>query len=195
MLPLFKVDLSQVVDKYIGETEKRLEEIFQKAQQSNLILFFDEADSIFGKRSEVKDAKDKYANIETSYILQRIEEYDGVVLLATNYKNNIDPAFMRRIRYEISFSLPNKEIREEIWRSLFIKEVPYKDIDFDFLAQQFEFTGALIKNVMLYAAFKAASEDSAITMKHILKGVMYENKKQGKTMSLDEFGIYQELVK
>lgn len=194
-LELFKVDLSQVVDKYIGETEKRLEEIFQKAQQSNLILFFDEADSIFGKRSEVKDAKDKYANIETSYILQRIEEYDGIVLLATNYKNNIDPAFMRRIRYEISFSLPNKEIREEIWRSLFIKEVPYKDIDFDFLAQQFEFTGALIKNVMLYAAFKAASEDSAITMKHILKGVMYENKKQGKTMSLDEFGIYQELVK
>ncbi|MCR5278992.1 MAG: ATP-binding protein, partial [Lachnospiraceae bacterium] len=123
-LELYKVDLSQIVDKYVGETEKRLEEVFAKAQKSNMILFFDEADAVMSKRSEVKDSKDKYANTEVSFILQRIEEYDGIVLLATNNLQNIDTAFMRRIRYVVNFNLPDKETRKGIWQGAFGKSVP-----------------------------------------------------------------------
>lgn len=123
-LPLYRIDLSQVVDKYIGETEKRLEEIFNAAEKNNTVLFFDEADAIFGKRSDVHEAKDKYANTEVSYILQRIEQYDGIVILATNYRKNIDEAFMRRIRYVVEFSLPDARLRKELWKSSFSDEIP-----------------------------------------------------------------------
>lgn len=189
-LPLYRIDISQIVDKYIGETEKRLEEVFNIAEKNNAILFFDEADSIFGKRSEVNDAKDKYANTEVSYILQRMEEYDGIVILATNYKKNIDEAFMRRIRYLVEFTLPVEEIRRQIWKSSFAPEVPLEDIDFDYLARQFEFAGGNIKNIVLNAVFKAASENKPVGMMHILESIRVENLKMGKKMIRQDFAEY-----
>ena len=193
-LPLYQINLSQVVDKYIGETEKRLEDIFDTAEKSNTILFFDEADAIFGKRSEVSDAKDKYANTEVSYILQRIEQYEGIVILATNYKKNIDEAFMRRMRYLIEFTLPGPALREEIWRSAFAAEVPLDHVDFAYLARQFELSGGAIKNIVLNAAFSAAREGSAVGMRQILDCVRGENLKMGHTMLRQDFAEYAALV-
>lgn len=189
-IPLYQINLSQVVDKYIGETEKRLEEIFNTAEKNNSILFFDEADSIFGKRSEVNDAKDKYANTEVSYILQRIEQYDGIVVLATNYKKNIDEAFMRRMRYLIEFMLPSEALRGEIWRGAFAAEVPLESVDFGYLARQFELSGGSIKNVALNAAFLAAGEGVPVNMKHILRCIRSENAKMGKPMLKQDFAEY-----
>ena len=189
-LPLYQINLSQVVDKYIGETEKRLEEIFRIAEKSNSILFFDEADSIFGKRSEVNDSKDKYANTEVSYILQRIEQFDGIVILATNYKRNIDEAFMRRMRYLIEFQLPGAQLRGQIWRSAFGKNVPMVDIDFDYLARQFDLAGGAIKNIVLNATFLAADEGSPVTMRHILVSLRDDSLKLGKTMLPQDFAEY-----
>lgn len=194
-LPLYRIDLSQVVDKYIGETEKRLEEIFDAAEKNNTVLFFDEADSIFGKRSEVNEAKDKYANTEVSYILQRIEQYDGIVILATNYRKNIDEAFMRRIRYVVEFSLPDKELRKELWMTSFSKEIPTEGLDFDYLAEQFELAGGAIKNIVLNASFLAASENRPVGMKDILCSVKNENIKIGKVMLSKDFGLYEEIMK
>lgn len=193
-LPLYRIDLSQVVDKYIGETEKRLEEIFDAAEKNNTVLFFDEADSIFGKRSEVNEAKDKYANTEVSYILQRIEQYDGIVILATNYRKNIDEAFMRRIRYVVEFSLPDKELRKELWKTSFSKEIPTEGLDFDYLAEQFELAGGAIKNIVLNASFLAASENRPVGMVDVLRSVRNENVKIGKVMLSKDFGLYEELM-
>ena len=193
-LPLYRIDLSQVVDKYIGETEKRLEEIFDAAEKNNTVLFFDEADSIFGKRSEVNEAKDKYANTEVSYILQRIEQYEGIVILATNYRKNIDEAFMRRIRYVVEFSLPDKELRKELWKTSFSKEIPTEGLDFDYLAEQFELAGGAIKNIVLNASFLAASENRSVGMVDVLRSVKNENVKIGKVMLSKDFGLYEELM-
>lgn len=189
-LPLYTIDLSQVVDKYIGETEKRLEDIFITAEKNNVILFFDEADSIFGKRSEVNDAKDKYANTEVSYILQRIERYEGIVLLASNYKKNIDEAFMRRIRYMMEFQMPDAALRKAIWKSSFGKGVPLQDIDFDFLARQFELSGGSIKNIVLNATFQAAEQGCAVGMQAVLKSLRMENHKMSKAMIRQDFAEY-----
>lgn len=193
-LELYKVDVSQIVDKYIGETEKRLEEVFQRAEKSNMILFFDEADAIIGKRVENKDAKDKYANTEVSYLLQRMEEYDGIVILATNYIQNIDSAFMRRIRFMIHFPLPDAETRKEIWKSSFSKETPVGFIDYDFLGEQFEFSGGQIKNVIWNACFFAAKENRPVEMKHVVKAVKIELTKEKKISFIDTFGSYAHLV-
>lgn len=193
-LPLYRIDISQIADKYIGETEKRLEEVFCIAEKNNAILFFDEADAIFGKRSEVNDAKDRYANTEVSYILQRMEEYDGIVILATNYKKNIDEAFMRRIRYLVEFTLPGEEIRRQIWESCFAPEVPLDNVDFDYLARQFELAGGNIKNIVLNAVFKAASEDKAVGMLHILESIRTENMKMGRKMIQQDFAEYAVLL-
>lgn len=193
-LELYKVDLSQVVDKYIGETEKRLEEVFARAEKTNMILFFDEADAVLGKRSEVKDAKDKHANTEVSYLLQRMEEYDGMVILATNNAQNIDRAFIRRIRYVINFPIPDKDIRMDIWKSAISDKVPTEGIDFDFLASQFEFSGGNIKNCVLNAVFLAAAEDSPLSMKHLLRAVYLESTKDKQVTFGDIFGKYGHLV-
>lgn len=191
-LELYKVDLSQVVDKYVGETQKRLEEIFTRAEKSNMILFFDEADAVMGKRSETTDAKDKYANTEVAYILQRIEEYDGIVILATNYLQNIDVAFMRRIRYVLFFPMPDEDTRKEIWKSSFSKKAPIdKDVDFDFLAKQFEISGGSIKNIVLNASFLAAADDEKIGMKHIIKATYRENNKDNRASFSTDYGGYQ----
>ena len=193
-LPLYRIELSQVVDKYIGETEKRLEEIFEVAEKNNTILFFDEADSIFGKRSEINDSKDRYANTEVSYILQRIEQYDGIVILASNYRKNIDEAFMRRIRYVVEFSLPDVSLRKELWETSFSKEIPTKDVDFDYLAKQFELSGGAIKNIVLNASFLAASQNKPVGMIEILRSVRNENVKNGKVMLGKDFGVYEEVM-
>ncbi len=192
-LELYKVDLSQIVDKYVGETEKRLEEVFDKAQKSNMILFFDEADAVMGKRSEVKDAQDKYANTEISFILQRIEEYDGIVILATNNLHNIDHAFMRRIRYVLNFALPEKTTREAIWREAFGEGVPLSDdIDYDYLAEKFELSGGEIKNIVLNAVFYGAADGGRVTMKHIMKAVYRELTKARRVALSGDYTEYGE---
>lgn len=193
-LELFKVDLSQIVDKYIGETEKRLEEVFKKAERSNMILFFDEADAVIGKRSETKEAKDKYANTEVAYLLQRMEEYDGIVILATNYCQNIDTAFMRRIRFVVNFPLPDEKTRKEIWMSSFAKETPVGDLDYDYLAKQFEFSGGQIKNVVWNACFFAAKEGQNVEMQHLVRAIKMDLMKDKKVSFQEALGSYAHLV-
>ncbi|NHN32429.1 ATP-binding protein [Paenibacillus sp. S3N08] len=190
-LELYKIDLSQVISKYIGETEKNLHEIFEEARISNAILFFDETDALFGKRSEVKDSHDKYANIETAYLLQKMEEYEGITVLATNLLNNIDEAFIRRISYIIKFPFPDEEHREKIWRSMFPKEAPLgPDVDFKYIATKFPIAGGNIKNIAVSSAFMAADAGSLIGMRHILQAVKYELQKTGKIWNKDDVDMY-----
>ncbi len=185
-LDLYKVDLSTVISKYIGETEKNLSHIFREAENSNSILFFDEADAIFGKRTEISDAHDRYANIEVSYLLQKMEEYNGIVILASNFRSNMDDAFMRRIRFIIEFPFPDEESRLKIWKIHFPEQAPVaEDIDYSFLAKQFSIPGGNIKNVILNAAFQAAKCDTAIAMEHIIEGTKHEYEKIGKLWTED----------
>ena len=194
-LDLYKIDLSAVVSKYIGETEKNLDRIFRAADCSNAILFFDEADALFGKRSETKDAHDRYANIEVAYLLQKVEDYEGVVILASNLSKNIDEAFSRRMHYVVEFPLPDESHRERLWRGMFPPEVPLgKDIDFQFLAQQFSLAGGDIRNVALDAAFLAAQDGRVITMKQLVKAMARQMTKQGKIASPIDFKQYHELI-
>lgn len=190
-LELYKIDLSQVVSKYIGETEKNLQQIFLEAQLSNAILFFDETDALFGKRSEVRDSHDRYANIETAYLLQKIEEYEGITILATNFIQNIDEAFMRRFNFIIEFPFPDKQYREKIWKSIFPEEAPLSDdIDFEFIASKFEVAGGNIKNIAVSAAFLAADASEPIGMKHIIAAAKYELNKIGKLLLKGDLGEY-----
>jgi ATP-dependent 26S proteasome regulatory subunit len=183
-LDLYKIDLSTVVSKYIGETEKNLERIFSEAQSSNAILFFDEADAIFGKRSEVKDAHDRYANIEVSYLLQRMEAYDGVTILATNLRANLDEAFTRRLQFAVDFPFPEKEDRQRIWETLFPPDVPREpEIDFGLLARRFKLAGGNIRNVIVSAAYLAASDGQEVTMQHLLHGTRRELQKMGRLVN------------
>jgi ATP-dependent 26S proteasome regulatory subunit len=195
-LDLYKIDLSTVVSKYIGETEKQLSQIFREAQSSNAILFFDEADAIFGKRSEVKDAHDRYANVEVAYLLQKMEEYEGIVILATNFRKNIDDAFTRRIHYIIEFPFPEGMYREHIWRSMMPAGAPLaEDVDFGFLGRQFELAGGNIRNAVLLAALYAAEEGGAMRMEHFVLAVARELQKMGKLPSRSEFREYYELTR
>ncbi|MGD9157543.1 MAG: ATP-binding protein [Desulfobacteraceae bacterium] len=180
-LDLYKIDLSGVVSKYIGETEKNLSKIFHAAETSNAILFFDEADALFGKRTQVSDAHDRYANIEISYLLQKMEAYDGVVILATNLRENMDEAFTRRIRFIVEFPFPDAESRKEIWQTHFPAEAPVSNkIDYEFLSGQFQVSGGNIKNIVLNAAFLAADNSGIIGMEHILHSTKREYEKIGK---------------
>ena len=190
-LPVFQVDLSRVISKYIGETEKSLAKIFDLAGKNNAILFFDETDALFGKRSEIKDSHDKYANVETSFLLQKMEEYQGVVIMTTNLLTNIDPAFLRRISYIIHFPFPDQGQRKALWASVFPEQAPCDStVDLPFLAERFEMTGAMIKNSALSAAFLAAAQDRSITMKDILYAVQKQFSKHGKRLSVEELGPY-----
>ncbi|MEW6572486.1 MAG: AAA family ATPase [Bacillota bacterium] len=192
---LYKVDLSAVVSKYVGETEKNLAKIFEATQGGNAVLFFDEADALFGKRTEVKDAHDRYANVETGYLLQRMEEYDGVVILATNLQKNMDEAFTRRLHFIVEFPMPAEEHRYLIWKGLFPPEAPVAgDVDFAFLAGQFKIAGGNIKNIVMDAAFLAADDAEAIGMKHLLRAAKRELQKMGKTVREEDFGGYKGLV-
>jgi SpoVK/Ycf46/Vps4 family AAA+-type ATPase len=178
---LYKIDLSGVVSKYIGETEKNLAKIFHEAETSNAILFFDEADALFGKRTEVSDAHDRYANIETSYLLQKMEEYEGVVIMATNLCENMDDAFTRRIGFIVEFPFPDKVSRLKIWQTHFPQEAPLSEhIDFEYLSRELKISGGSIKNIVLNSAFLAAENGDIIGMEHILHGAKREFEKIGK---------------
>ncbi len=193
-LDVFKLDLSSVVSKYIGETEKNLEQIFDAASAGNMVLFFDEADSLFGKRSEVKDARDRYANIEVSYLLQRLEAYDGLVVLATNFEKNVDEAFLRRIHVRVEFAMPGPDERRAIWAANLPATAPVLDLDLDWLAEQFELSGASIRNAAIHAAFSAAATGTDITMEHAVRGVAHELRKMGRLLKDKDFGDYHALV-
>lgn len=188
-LELYKVDLSQIVDKYIGETEKRLRQVFDQAEKSNMVLFFDEADALLGKRSEVKDSKDKYANTEVAYLLQKMEEYSGIVLMATNQAGNMDGAFLRRFRYHLVFTLPDETMRRRLWSDA-LAGIPAEHIQLDYLARQFQLSGAQIKNIALNAAYRAASDGGALRMEHLVQAVFQEFQKEGKVLLSSEFGEY-----
>ncbi|MCQ3975929.1 MAG: hypothetical protein DPW09_21045 [Anaerolineae bacterium] len=184
-LDLYKIDLSSLVSKYIGETEKNLERIFTEAQSSNAILFFDEADAIFGKRSEVRDAHDRYANIEISYLLQRMEAYDGITILATNLRANLDEAFTRRLHFAVDFPFPDAADRRRIWQTLFPLETPRAaDLDFGLLAHRFELAGGNIRNILVSAAYLAAADGGQVTMDHLLHGTRRELQKMGRLVEL-----------
>jgi hypothetical protein len=180
-LDLYKIDLSTVVSKYIGETEKNLEQIFTEATNSNAILFFDEADALFGKRSEVRDSHDRYANIEISYLLQRMEAYNGVTILATNLRANLDEAFTRRLQFAVDFPFPEEADRLRIWQTLFPPDVPRAaDVEFEMLAQRFKLAGGSIRNVIVNSAYLAASSSGVVTMEHLLHGTRRELQKMGR---------------
>jgi AAA+ superfamily predicted ATPase len=193
-LDMYKVDLSSVVSKYIGETEKNLERIFTSASAGDLVLFFDEADALFGKRSEVGDAHDRYANIEVAYLLQRLESYGGLVIMATNLQRNIDDAFLRRISVLIDFSPPDETHRRLIWQHAFPGGAPVHTLDFDYLARQFKVTGGVIRNAALGAAFLAAESGEKITMELVALALKREFQKVGRLLIETEFGRYFDLV-
>jgi AAA+ superfamily predicted ATPase len=188
-LDLYKIDLSTVVSKYIGETEKNLARIFAEAESSNAILFFDEADALFGKRSEVRDSHDRYANIEINYLLQKMEEHEGVAILATNFRKNMDDAFVRRMHFTVEFPFPNEADRRRIWEGIWPAETPQSgEVDLDFMARRFEIPGGNIRNIALAAAFLAASDGGVVNMAHLLHGTKREFQKMGKVVMQGELG-------
>lgn len=182
-LELYKIDLAGVVSKYIGETEKNLERIFNAAEHANAILFFDEADALFGKRSEVHDAHDRYANIEVAYLLQRMEQYEGISLLATNLRQNMDEAFVRRLAFIVQFPVPNAESRHRIWKGIWPTRIAFNDdVDLESIARQFKLSGGNIKNIALAAAFHAAEDGGRVSMSHLLRATRREFQKMGKVL-------------
>ncbi len=186
-LDLYRIDLSQVVSKYIGETEKNLRRVFDAAEQGGAILLFDEADALFGKRSEVKDSHDRYANVEVSYLLQRMEAYRGLAILTTNLKDAIDTAFLRRIRFVVQFPFPDAAQRAEIWRRIFPAQTPTEGLDAQRLAR-LGVAGGNIRNIALNAAFLAADLGEPVRMSHLLKAAQAEYTKLEKPLSEAEVG-------
>ena len=194
-MEMYKINISQVVSKYIGETEKNLNAVFREARNSNCILFFDECDALFSKRSEVKDAHDRNANVEVAFLLQQIEEHDGVCILASNLTQNIDAAFMRRITYVVHFPFPEPATRKEIYLRTIPKDAPIDDdIDWDFIAEKFNITGGHIKNIVLSAAFMAAAEDNPVCMRHMLTAAVNEMKKNEIVVVREELREYADLI-
>lgn len=188
-LPLFRVNLAGLVSKYIGETEKNLDRLFAAAETADVVLFFDEADAIFGRRSEVQDAHDRYANLETAYLLQRLEAYDGIAVLASNLHQNIDDAFLRRIDFMIEFPAPGQDARRAIWRRIHTGAAPLDEhIDLDLLADRFELTGGEIRNCCLAAAHIAAANGGVIDMAALMQAVGRELAKAGKPIRKASFG-------
>jgi hypothetical protein len=180
-LDLYKIDLSTIVSKYIGETEKNLEHIFLEAETSNAILFFDEADALFGKRSEVRDSHDRYANIEISFLLQRMEAYAGITILATNLRSNLDDAFTRRLQFAVDFPFPEEEERLHIWQALFPAGAPREDdLDLKQLARRYKLAGGNIRNIIVNAAYLAAADGGKISMAHLVHGARRELQKMGR---------------
>ncbi len=198
-IELYKIDLSRMMDKYVGETEKNIKGIFEQAQKSNSILFFDEADAIFNKRLEASGANERFANIESSLLLQCVEAYSGISILATNYFQSIDAAFIRRFKYYILFREPDEATRYEIWRSVFPAEAPLaEDVDLHLLAHLFEFTGAIIKNIALAAAYLAADRQRAISNVDILRAARREMQKVNLALTKEKLGslgyLFEEII-
>jgi ATPase family associated with various cellular activities (AAA) len=194
-LDLYVIDLSTVIDKYIGETEKNLDRIFAEADRVNGVLLFDEADAIFGKRSDVKDSHDRYANVEVAYLLQRMELFDGVAILTTNLRSNVDEAFTRRLDSVIDFPMPEDDDRLRLWRKNLPDTVPQDgDLDLEFLARAFKLSGGNIRNVCVAAAFFAAAEDRRVRMADLIRATEREYRKLGRLTVEAEFGRYFELL-
>ncbi len=194
-LDLYTVNLATVVDKYVGETEKNLERIFTEAGGVNAVLFFDEADAIFGKRSEVRDAHDRYANVESAYLLQRLESFDGLAVLATNLRSNIDEAFTRRLDAIVDFPAPTTELREQLWRRCLGPPLPVgDDIDVAFCAGAFEMAGGNIRSAATTAAYLAAADGGPVTMAHVIAAVEQEYRKLGRLVLEREFGDYLSML-
>jgi SpoVK/Ycf46/Vps4 family AAA+-type ATPase len=191
-LDLYRIDLSAVVSKYIGETEKNLRRLFDAAEGGGALLLFDEADALFGKRSEVKDSHDRYANIEINYLLQRMEAYEGLAILATNMKSALDQAFLRRLRFIVNFTFPGPKERLRIWQGVFPLGVPFEDedpagmVDYDWLSR-FNLTGGSIHNAALNAAFMAAADGGKVTMPLLLQAVRVEFRKMDKPVNEADF--------
>jgi hypothetical protein len=189
-LDLYRIDLSAVVSKYIGETEKNLRRVFDAAEEGGGILLFDEADALFGKRSEVKDSHDRYANIEVSYLLQRMESYGGLAILTTNLKDALDTAFLRRLRFIVQFPFPDATLRAEIWRRIFPRETPVEGLDPEKLAR-LNVAGGNIRNIALNAAFLAAEDGQPVGMGHLLRAARGEYAKLERSLSSAEIGGWQ----
>jgi AAA+ superfamily predicted ATPase len=184
-LDLYKIDLAHVVSKYIGETEKNLDRVFRAAENATVVLFFDEADALFGKRSEVRDSHDRYANIEIAYLLQKMDEYEGVAILATNLRQNLDEAFVRRLQFVVEFPFPAEDYRRRIWQVTFPRETPIgADVDFAVLAREVKLAGGNIRNIAVAAAFRAAAQGVPVGMDHLLHAARREHEKLGRIWSV-----------
>lgn len=194
-LDMYVIDLSTVVDKYVGETEKNLEKIFTEAEGVNGILFFDEADALFGKRSEVSDARDRYANVEVAYLLQRMEQFDGLAVLASNLKGNIDEAFARRLSVMVDFPDPDEAHRLRLWHRLLADAPLADDADLEFLASSFPLTGGNIRNIAVTASYLAAEAGTDVDIGCLIRGVQIEYRKLGRLCSEKEFGPYLSILR
>lgn len=181
-LCLYRVDISQLISKYIGETQKNIGSIFDKAEKTDCVLFFDEADALFSRRSDVSDSQDKYSNAEIAYLLQRTEQFSGITIMATNLFQNFDEAFKRRITFMVNFPMPDSSMRALLWKGIFPAKAPLENIDYDYLAENFELSGASIKNAALYAAYQSAADGRAIGMEDIITGIKNEYSKSGKSI-------------
>lgn len=188
-LKLYRVELNTVYSKFIGETEKNLDDIFEQAKRSQVILFFDEADILFSKRTEINNSNDKYSNMEAAYLLQKMEEYEGITILATNYIDNFDPAFKRRIKFMIQFPFPDESARKIIWEKMIPDKVPHEEIDYAFLST-FELSGSQIKNIVLNAAFQAASKNIGLSMKLLICSLKDEFEKNNLIIQIDSLREY-----
>jgi SpoVK/Ycf46/Vps4 family AAA+-type ATPase len=178
------------MSKYIGDTEKHLRRIFDACERANVVLFFDEADALFGKRSAVKDAHDRYANIEVAYLLQKMEQFDGLAILASNLKQNLDEAFARRLTFSVNFPFPEQPQRRELWESLWPPKAPRgADIDFDWLAREYRLSGGHIRNALLAAAHLAAADGRIVTRAHVLHATRREFQKLGKSIGVALPGV------
>ncbi|SET15868.1 ATP-binding protein [[Clostridium] polysaccharolyticum] len=187
-LSLYRIDLSQLISKYVGETEKNISKVFERAKGINALLFFDEADSLFAKRLDVKDSMDRSANAQTAHLLQQMEDYDGITILATNLAMNLDDAFKRRIKFMIKFTYPAKEVRMQLWQTILPKQVPCEEeLDLAFFAETFELSGSSIKEILTIAAFMAASKQRKLSNKDIVEAVKLNYAKYGKTLSDEDF--------
>ena len=188
-LELYRIDLSQLTSKYIGETQKNVSRLFDRAKNLNAMLFFDEADAMFAKRSEVKDSHDRYANADTAFLLQRLEDYEGITVLATNYVNNIDDAFKRRIRFMINFVFPDPAVRLRLWKKILPAQARTDEpLDLEFFAERFELSGSNIKEILTNAAYLAAAQGTGIKNRHIIEAVKLNFSKYGKTLTNADFG-------
>lgn len=188
-LDLYRIDISQMVSKYIGETQKNISRLFEKAKDINAVLFFDEADSLFAKRSEAKDSNDRNANAETAHLLQKLENYEGITVLATNYLNNIDDAFKRRIKFMIYIAFPEKEVRLRLWRATLPAEAKCEEeLDMEFFAEHFELSGSNIKEILTNAAYLAASENRGLRNCDLVEAVKLNYAKYGKILTKNDFG-------
>ena len=187
-LELYRIDLSQLTSKYIGETQKNINRLFDKAKNINAMLFFDEADAMFAKRSEVKDANDRYANADTAFLLQRLEDHEGITILATNYVNNIDDAFKRRIRFMVHFAFPEPDVRLKLWNRILPKDCRIDEpLDLEFFARRFELSGSNIKEILTNAAYLAAAEGTGLKNRHITEAVILNYSKYGKKLTKADF--------